>query len=115
MQHVLVAALLLVACGGDDDSCEVLFGRPNEQTGLTDEQCAPRCACSGFEAPEYGMEDVEALLAWTELDPPGLLEEDPYEGTVPPELKPGMVSSEEKKSSMKCWPGCARLPSTIRW
>ena len=32
-----------------------------------------------------------------------------------PELNPGIDSSEEKKSSMKCWPGWARLPSTIRW
>jgi hypothetical protein len=32
-----------------------------------------------------------------------------------PELKPGIDSSLEKKSSMKCWPGWARLPSTIRW
>jgi hypothetical protein len=100
VKHVLAAALLLAGCGGDDDSCDVLFGRPNEMTGLTEEQCAPRCACSGFAAPEYGMEDVEVLLTWTELDPPGLLEADPYEGTAPPAGDPDEVCAVVRAEGM---------------
>jgi hypothetical protein len=32
-----------------------------------------------------------------------------------PSLKPGIVPSLMKKSSMKCWPGCASVASTTMW
>jgi hypothetical protein len=58
----------------------VLFGLPNEKTGLTAEQCAPRCACEGadFEATTYTADDIASLRAWTLLEPPSRLSADPY-------------------------------------
>lgn len=65
---------------------EMLFGAPNERTGLTAEQCAPRCACEGFafEAPNYGPDDLAALRALTLLEPPALLATDPYDAPATP-------------------------------
>lgn len=74
-------------------SCGELFGIPGESTGLSAERCTPRCSCGGeaWEAPTYTEDDVAALEAWTLLDPPALLEADPYQA---PELfppRPGAV------------------------
>lgn len=82
---VVAWGLVLVQCDGNpmpDKPCDttVLFGRPNEKTGLTDEQCQPRCACNAvpFEAPNYTEADVAALLQWTLLEPFPELTSDPY-------------------------------------
>jgi hypothetical protein len=83
--------LLLAACGepaGPICEGDVLFGRPNELTGLTDEQCAPRCTCRGepFEAPDYGDAEADALLAWQLAAPLPELTADPY--VEPPPAEP---------------------------
>jgi len=90
---------LFVACTGEtvppDKPCDttVLFGRPNDKTGLTDAQCQPRCACSAepFEAPDYTEADAAALLQWTLLDPPAELLADPYASPAPPPGTPDEV------------------------
>lgn len=76
------------ACSGD-----VLFGRPNETTGLGGDRCQPRCTCGGevWEPPEYTASDADALLAWQLLDPPAPLEADPYGSFVPPAEAPELV------------------------
>lgn len=87
---------LLAACGSPaEPACEggVLFGRPNDKTGLTEEQCAPRCTCHGepFEAPAYGDAEADALLAWQLLEPFPALTADPYAAPAPAELPGGTV------------------------
>jgi hypothetical protein len=75
-------------CGG-----EVLFGRPNERTGLTSEQCKPECSCGGrvFVAPEYTIADADALLTWVLTDPPAELTTDPYASAAPTPGDPNQV------------------------
>lgn len=59
--------------------CTALYGRPNENTGLTDDQCGPACPCQdGWQAPEYTAADIDALEALqlsTAFEP---LRADPY-------------------------------------
>jgi hypothetical protein len=86
-----VAVLVAAACGdrGAAPACEGdrLFGRPTARTGLTDEQCGPRCTCHGepFAPREYGDADADALLAWQHLEPFAELTADPYLEPPPPE------------------------------
>jgi len=76
--------------------CEVLFGAPNDKTGLTAAQCQPRCDCEGkrFEPPAYTADDVAALRAMTllDVDPPlAPLDTDPYAAETPPAAQPDAV------------------------
>ena len=67
-------------CAGD-----VLFGRPVAKTGLGPDMCGPVCSCGGapWEAPEYGEDEIAALLQRELLDPPAALLADPYAGPAP--------------------------------
>ncbi len=59
--------------------CTALYGRPNDNTGLSAEQCGPTCPClGGWQAPEYTEADIEALEAFTLESAPELLTDDPY-------------------------------------
>jgi hypothetical protein len=100
VRALFVAASLLVFIAGcsDDEEAPVcdgsaLFGLPNEKTGLTSEQCQPRCTCHGevWEAPTRTEEEIDSLLTWNLLDPPGELTSNPYEGEAPPEPNPDAV------------------------
>ena len=93
--------LFLVASAGCDPSpaekpaCDkaVLFGRPNDKTGLTQDQCKPECACQAepFVAPEYTEVDIAALASWTLLETPKPLAADPYDSPAPPPGSPDEV------------------------
>lgn len=74
--------LVGAACEGD-----VLFGLPNDKTGLSSEACQPRCTCGDepWDAPLYSDAEVEQLLSWELLDPPAPLAADPYDAPAPPE------------------------------
>jgi len=95
---VLVLALAS-ACASEMDPKEkpcdpkVLFGRPNEKTGLTSAQCQPRCACQAepFEAPDYTEGDAAALLAWSNQEPFPELTADPYASPAPAPGSPDEV------------------------
>jgi hypothetical protein len=84
-----------VRCSGD-----VLFGRPNETTGLTAEQCAPTCTCGGvaWSPPPYDEAFLASLRRWELENPVALPDSDPYGALVPPEEAPDAV--------------CAFLPGT---
>jgi hypothetical protein len=91
-----VILVALAACGEPAAPLcdgEVLFGRPNARTGLTDEQCGPRCTCEGepFEAPAYGDAEADALLAWQLAEPFAELTSDPYGEPAPAEPPAGTV------------------------
>ena len=88
--YLLALMVVIVGCDGpstSDKPCDksILFGRPNAKTGLTDQQCQPRCACNEepFEAPEYTEADAAALLQWTLLEPFPELAADPYASPAP--------------------------------
>ncbi len=84
--HLLALALAACGDGASAPSCPILFGRPAAATGLTAEQCAPRCSCGevDFEPPAYTAADVAALRTWELLDPPPPLTADPYAAPAPP-------------------------------
>lgn len=100
-----VAALALAACGDNvaAPACEGdrLFGRPNAQTGLTEAQCGPTCACDGepFTAPLYGAAEADALLRWTLVEPYAEVTVDPYGGETPAPLAAGTVCAMHPVSS----------------
>jgi hypothetical protein len=93
MRFCLIAfSLCLVACqspaattpapdaSADVTACTVLFGTPNDKTGLTAAQCQPQCTCGGkdFTPPAYTESDADALLAWQLDNPPTQVTDDPY-------------------------------------
>jgi len=84
-------------CSGDQ-----LFGRPNETTGLTTEQCTPVCSdCGpqGFEAREFSEAEVEQLRAWRLAEPFDEITLDPYLDVAPsitPESVCGFVADPEE-------------------
>jgi hypothetical protein len=102
MPAVLLAALAFASCGAGSAApdaavadaaadvastdvpsqapCTVLFGLPNEKTGLDDTQCRPECDCAGrrFVPPAYDEDRIAALEARvleTPMTPP---DADPY-------------------------------------
>ena len=64
----------------DATPCAVLFGVPNDKTGLTAAQCRPSCNCEGkdFAPPMYTDADAAALLTWQLVNPTQEVTEDPY-------------------------------------
>lgn len=70
-----------------NEPCTYLFGRPNEKTGLTWDQCKDFYNCEGvkFTAPVYTETDLIALNSKIHLNPLPVLTSDPYET---PELFP---------------------------
>lgn len=65
----------------DPVPCEVLFGAPTANTGLSADQCAPSCACDDldFAPPTYSETELAALADRELTSPPSPLESDPYE------------------------------------
>ena len=57
-------------------SCPKLFGAPNNNTGLTEAECAP--AFDGFAPPTYDEAFLEALGAAELVDAPAAPAADPY-------------------------------------
>lgn len=100
VRWVAVVTALSIGCSPDqpasaqaDAGCNVLFGRPNDMTGLTSEQCQPRCGCGAdaFVAPEYTPADIDDLASWTLLEPPAPLDSDPYAEPTPADPGPDTV------------------------
>ncbi len=82
-----------VAEAPSGEPCTVLFGLPNEKTGLTDEQCRPACDCEGrrFEPPVYDEAWIAELAARVLETPMMALTEDPYARPDLPVPSPGKV------------------------
>lgn len=75
-----------------DPTCAGLYGRPNENSGLDADQCWPTIEgeAGAWSPPAWSAAELEALRAWTLLDPPAVPLEDPYaSGAVEP--GPGAV------------------------
>lgn len=82
----------------DEDSalnvqCTYLFGRPNEKTGLTWDQCKDSFNCEGvnFIAPLYNDSDLLALNSKIHMNPLPVLTSDPYENQSLYPEEPGKV------------------------
>ncbi len=73
------------AAAPDAAACTSLFGRPTENTGLTEAQCGPSCgACADrWIAREWPASRVAALGALELVDPPAELTADPYDAPAP--------------------------------
>ena len=77
-------------CEGDALSCRPLFGRPAANTGLGEGECGPVCACEGeaWSVPDYDQAFVDALRAWTPVEPASPSEDDPYSREPRPAPRP---------------------------
>lgn len=88
---LLLAALLLVACGTrtaptTELTCSApMFGRLVTQTGLTDSQCRPSCGCGAdsFTPTEFTTDRLERLAQWRLLDAPPDVSVDPFSQPAP--------------------------------
>jgi hypothetical protein len=97
----ILALVLAAACASSTpqeapagDSCAVLFGSPNAQTGLSSSQCQPRCACgaTSWTAPTYDAAFVARLVSdWTLETPNPQVTTDPYVSTPPADDGPDVV------------------------
>ncbi len=95
---VLVLALTLAGCGGDecrgpvappavDTSCTGFYGSPNENTGLDTDFCFPRIEGKETWMPRaWDAAAFDELLSWTLENPPAGPADNPYETT--PNLQP---------------------------
>ena len=95
---IVLAALILVSCGGDspaappapplpDSSCEGLYGAPNESTGLNSDVCFARIEGDETWVPRiWDAASLAELRSWTLENAPAVLMEDPYLTT--PDLQP---------------------------
>jgi hypothetical protein len=96
-----VLALLAAACASSTpqeapggDSCAVLFGSPNAQTGLSSAQCQPRCACgaTSFTSPTYDKGFIDSLVSdWVLETANPEVTTDPYLATPPADDGPDVV------------------------
>ena len=81
--------------GGDaGDSCAILFGSPNENTGLDADQCRPSCSCGSetFTAKTYDDAFIQSLIDdWTLATPYPEITTDPYASPAPPDDPEGTV------------------------
>ncbi|MGZ3448793.1 MAG: hypothetical protein ACXVEF_04300 [Polyangiales bacterium] len=76
------------------DGCALLFGTPNDQTGLGPDMCRPECACGKnvFSPPTYDEAFVRALRDdWKLATPIPEITSDPYAGPAPSEDPPDTV------------------------
>jgi len=63
-----------------NQACATLFCSPEEQP-KSDGLCAPSCMCGGytFSEPFYDEHDVHALRSWRLLNPPEVLQSNPFD------------------------------------
>lgn len=89
---VLALVVPMAACE-PDTSCEVLFGRPSEQTGLDETQCRPSCGCGGeaFVPRDWDAASLESIRGYGLSAPLSELSEDPYAGAAPAPAPAGEV------------------------
>jgi hypothetical protein len=79
---------LFFSCKNDVEelSCDqVLFGIPNESTGLSSAECVSVCTCKGYEPRVFSATEIETLKTWELTEPFEGLSADPYNSTLPPE------------------------------
>ncbi len=98
---VLVVTLASISChssssssAADGGSCPALFGKPNDKTGLTADECRPSCTFDGsvFAPPDYDARFIQSLIdGWTLATPYATIATDPYASTAPPADPPGTV------------------------
>jgi hypothetical protein len=101
------APIALVTCSRDDakpavDTCAIFFGTPNDQTGLSADQCRPECACGDtrFIPPHYDSAFIQALIEdWQIATPYAPLVSDPYSAPPPVEDAPSTVCAVLAKGS----------------
>lgn len=94
----VVAALAIASCAesspAPEGACDVLFGRPNQYTGLDSSRCRPSCQCGGvtFEPPTYDATFLEALVTgWELVTPFAEIVSDPYAKPLPDPEPEGLV------------------------
>lgn len=85
---VLMLFIALISCKDDaavtELSCDqVLFGVPNQNTGLTPEECVSICNCKGFEPRIFSPSEIEELKNWELTEPLEQLLSDPYNEATP--------------------------------
>jgi hypothetical protein len=92
--------------------CTVLFGSPNDKTGLDASMCQPVCTCGGqdFVPPVYDAGFIQSLITdWQLATPYPPLTSDPYEAGAPTPDAPGTVCAVLPQGD----PGTVPRPYTL--
>lgn len=106
---VLVVFLGLLSCeenGVEELDCsKVLFGIPNQNTGLTAEECVSICTCKGYTPRDFSAADINELKEWQLTSIIELLDSDPYTQDEP-NIEDGICAiiiddAQEKKYSLQ--------------
>lgn len=90
---LFMTSALSASCGPNEPACEVLFGQPNERTGLDETRCQPVCEGCGSErfVPRvWDDTSLTALRSFELTEAPELLTSTPYD-TTPATPQPGAV------------------------
>lgn len=107
MRPPLLLAVALGCSGGDDSAalagatdprpdatCDGRFyGTPSDNTGMEAPECVPTITgeAGTWTPPPWPADAVTALTTWTLLDPPAVLDADPYAGPAPAPPAEGAV------------------------
>ncbi len=79
--------LFVLSCKEDTieelDCSKILFGIPNQNTGLTPKECVSVCTCKGYTPRDFSNADIQTLKEWELTSIIELLESDPYTDEVP--------------------------------
>ncbi len=80
-----VCIILLTSCVSEDkQTCEnTLFGLPDENTGLSDDECKPVCECKNYIPRNFTQAEIDELKLWELTEPIDGLESDPYLDPAP--------------------------------
>jgi len=117
---VLLLGAGLMACGADGDSagassvapppspdptCAGLYGAPNDTTGLDSDACWPSVdgAAGSWAPPAWSAADLDALRAWTLLDPPAAPASDPYAEPPPAAAAPAVCAVEIEDAAARTY------------
>lgn len=79
--------LLLSSCKNEEEvilPCDqALFGIPSDNTGLSNEECKPICACKNYTPKQFAASTLSEMKTWELVNPIDELNSNPYDDEVP--------------------------------
>jgi hypothetical protein len=80
---LLMIVIALSACRKEKTCENLMFGIPNNKTGLSTSTCKPLCECGGFASTTFTQAQLDALRTWVLDETIPELVTNPYSVPVP--------------------------------